>query len=66
MKLEYPLNDALPNTDNARDRLLAKIFRCRKEAKDATELTDQDFELLYAYGKLFKKKKNIRNHMSMC
>lgn len=52
MKLEYPLNEALPNTDNARDRLLAKIFRFRKEEKDATGVTDQDFELLYAYGKL--------------
>ena len=52
MKLEYPLNDALPNTDNARDRLLAKIFRFRKEEKDATDVSDQDFELLYAYGKL--------------
>lgn len=51
MKLEYPLNEALPNTDNARDRLLAKIFRFRKEEKDANEVTDQDFELLYAYGK---------------
>ena len=51
MKLEYPLNDALPNTDNARDRLLAKIFRFRKE-KDAAGVTDQDFELLYAYGRL--------------
>ena len=53
MKLEYPLNDALPNTDNARDRLLAKIFRFRKEEKekDATDVTDQDFELLYAYGR---------------
>ena len=47
MKLEYPLNEALPNIDNARDRLLAKIFRFRKEEKDAT---DEDFELLYAYG----------------
>lgn len=51
MKLEYPLNEALPNTDNARDRLLAKIFRFRQEEKDATGVTDQDFELLYAYGK---------------
>lgn len=51
MKLEYPLNEALPNTDNARDRLLAKIFRFRKEEKDAAGVTDQDFELLYAYGK---------------
>lgn len=52
MKLEYPLNEALPNIDNARDRLLAKIFRFRKDKKDATSVTDQDFELLYAYGKL--------------
>ena len=51
MSLEYPLNDALPNTDNARDRLLAKIFRFRKEEMDAAGATDQDFELLYAYGK---------------
>lgn len=51
MKLEYPLNEALPNTDNARDRLLAKIFRFRKEEKDAAGVIDQDFELLYAYGK---------------
>ena len=49
MKLEYPLNGALPNTDNARDRLLAKIFRFRKEEKDAADdVTDQDFELLNA------------------
>lgn len=52
MKLEYPLNEALPNTENARDKLLAKIFRFRKEEKDATGVTDQDFELLYAYGTL--------------
>ena len=50
MSLEYPLNDALPNTDNARDRLLAKIFRFRQEGKDVAGATDQDFELLYAYG----------------
>ena len=57
MKLEYPLNEALPNIDNARDRLLAKIFRFRKEEKDATDVTDQDFELLYAYGKSLRKSK---------
>lgn len=50
MKLEYPLNEALPNTDNARDRLLAKIFRFRKDEKDQIEATDEDFEILYAYG----------------
>lgn len=51
MKLEYPLNNALPNTDNARDRLLAKIFRFRKDEKHANDVADQDFALLYAYGK---------------
>ena len=45
------MNGALPNTDNARDRLLAKIFRFRKEEMCTTDVTDQDFELLYAYGK---------------
>jgi len=50
MKLEYSLNEALPNTDHAHDRLLAKIFRFRKDEKDRIEATDEDFELLYAYG----------------
>ncbi len=51
MKLELPLNEALPSVDHTRDRLLAKIFRFRKEEKDETEVTDEDFELLYAYGR---------------
>ena len=51
MKLEFPLNDALPNTTNARDRFLAQIFRFRK--RDGSCATDQDFELLYAYGEFF-------------
>ena len=50
MKLEFPMNDALPNTDHARDRLLAKIFRFRKSDKVARGTTDEDFALLYAYG----------------
>lgn len=48
MKLEFPLNEALPSTDHARDRLLAKIFRFRR---DNPGLTDKDFALLYAYSK---------------
>ena len=51
MKLQYPLNEALPSADNARDRLLAKLFRFRKEEKDSLGASDEDFELLYAYGK---------------
>ena len=66
MKLEYPLNEALPNTDNARDRLLAKIFRFRKEEKDATGVTDQDFELLYAYGKLAHNSIEKWNSVYLC
>lgn len=50
IKLEYPLNEALPNTDHARDRLLAKIFCFRKEHQDENGVDDEDFELLYAYG----------------
>jgi len=57
MKLEYPLNDALPNTINTRDRLLAKIFQYRKNMSNPEEgqetttpvLKDEDFEMLYAY-----------------
>jgi hypothetical protein len=50
MKLEYPLNDALPNTDHARDRLLARIFAYRKNEAAANGTTDEDFGLLYAYA----------------
>ena len=51
IKLEYPLNEALPNTDNARDRLLAKLFRFRKDEQADSSSGDEDFELLYAYGR---------------
>lgn len=50
MKLEYPLNEALPNIDHTRDRLLARIFRFRKEEQEHAEAGDEDFECLYAYG----------------
>ena len=50
-KLEFPLNDALPNTDNARDRLLAKVFKLRKEMRKGQRLNDEDFGLVYAFGK---------------
>ena len=49
MKLQYPLNEALPSTEHARDRLLAKIFRFRKELENSGA-TDEDFALLYAYA----------------
>ena len=50
MKLEYPLNEALPNIEHTRDRLLAKIFHFRKEERDGIASREEDFELLYAYG----------------
>lgn len=50
IKLEYPLNDALPSIDHTRDRLLAKIFGFRKEELAAVITSDEDFALLYSYG----------------
>jgi hypothetical protein len=53
MKLEYSLNDAVPNIAHSRDRLLAKIFQYRKNAAGAEEGTvvakDEDYEILYTY-----------------
>lgn len=51
MKLEYPINDSLPNIEHTRDRLLAKVFEFRANAVGNELATDEDFELLYAYGK---------------
>ena len=52
MKLEFPLSDNLPKTDHARDTLLAKVFEYRKQDTVAAGTDDDDFALLYAYGKL--------------
>ncbi|KAL8902513.1 MAG: hypothetical protein Q9207_004633 [Kuettlingeria erythrocarpa] len=63
IKLEYPLNDALPSIDHTRDRLLAKIFGFRKEEKAAVIASDRDFALLYTYalvtGQLAKAIKDV-------
>jgi hypothetical protein len=50
IKLEYPLNDAVPNIAHTRDRLLAKVFEFRKSITSRSAVTDEDFELLYAYA----------------
>jgi hypothetical protein len=50
MALSYPLNDALPNTEHTRDRLLARIFAYRKDEAEANATTDEDFSLLYTYA----------------
>lgn len=54
LKLEFPLNDALPGTNDSRDRLLTKISQYRKNVMGADEnggmvAKDQDYELLYAF-----------------
>jgi hypothetical protein len=56
MKLEYPLNDALPNIQHARDRLLARIFHYRLETESSLHTTDSDYALLYAYGRFFSNR----------
>lgn len=50
MALSYPLNDALPNTEHTRDRLLARIFAYRKNEAEANGTLDEDFGLLYTYA----------------
>lgn len=53
MKLEYPINDSLPNVEHTRDRLLSKVFDFRAHVVGKDLATDEDFELLYAYGKSY-------------
>lgn len=53
MKLEYPINDALPSTTTSRDRLLAKIYQFHKNEATADGepiAKDEDYALLYAYA----------------
>jgi hypothetical protein len=52
MKLEYPINDALPSITTSRDRLLAKIFQFRRNEANAEgpKAEDEDYALLYAYA----------------
>ncbi|KAF1963582.1 hypothetical protein CC80DRAFT_460415 [Byssothecium circinans] len=50
MKLEYPLNDVLPNVQHTRDRLLAKVFEFRRSGLGKVVATDEDYEILYAYA----------------
>jgi hypothetical protein len=50
MKLEYPLNDALPSVEHARDRFLVKISDFKRQQDSSKLASEQDYELLYAYG----------------
>lgn len=47
LKLEYPLNDVLPNIEDRRDKLLNKLFEHRRSTGVANE---SDYEVLYAYS----------------
>jgi len=49
LKYSFP-TASLPNVQNTRDRLLAKVFQFRKENADNRLATDEDFELLYCYA----------------
>jgi len=51
MKLEYPINDSLPSVEDARDKFLGRLYEYR--SLEGQVAKDEDFELLYAYGKLF-------------
>jgi hypothetical protein len=51
MKLEYPLSDALPSIEHARDRLLARLFHYRKDHEASRLSMDEDYALLYAFSK---------------
>ena len=72
LKLEFPMNDALPSTSNARDRLLAKIFHYRKYvgiAEGEEVARDEDYELLYAYtlvtGQLAEEIKKVEKEVEV-
>jgi hypothetical protein len=49
IKLEYPISDALPDIENSRDQLLARISEYRRHGGGREITTEQDYELLYAY-----------------
>ena len=49
--MEYPLNDVMPSIDHTRDRLLARISEFRRSGEGREVATEQDYELLYAYGR---------------
>ncbi|KAG9234793.1 Fusaric acid resistance protein-like-domain-containing protein [Amylocarpus encephaloides] len=74
LRLEYPMNDALPSAERPRDRLLTKIFQYRKSAASSEDpsavvATDEDYELLYAYalvtGQLAEEIKKIEKEVEL-
>ena len=74
LKLEYPLTTVLPSSNDARDRLLVKIFKYRQEdlanaeAQDGVVVAkDEDYEMLYAYilvtGQLAEEIKKVEREV---
>lgn len=51
IRLGFPLPETLPNTNRARDRFLAKLFAYREKIRGEEGKSDEDFALIYAYGK---------------
>ncbi|RPB16577.1 hypothetical protein P167DRAFT_532133 [Morchella conica CCBAS932] len=49
IRLGFPLPERLPNTDRARDRLLAKLYAYRQQVRGTEGESDEDFALIYAY-----------------
>ncbi|KAK2750654.1 hypothetical protein FQN57_002727 [Myotisia sp. PD_48] len=49
MRLGYSLNDVLPDTEHARDRLLARLHHFRSDKSVSHLTTDEDYALLNAY-----------------
>jgi hypothetical protein len=66
MKLEYPLNDVLPNVEHTRDRLLAKVFEFRQTGLGKVIAKDEDYELLYAYGESTRSFTRMLNLVLTC
>ncbi|KAM5479076.1 hypothetical protein McanMca71_007104 [Microsporum canis] len=50
MKLGYAWNEVLPDTEHARDRLLAQLHHFRGDKQASRLTTDEDYALLYAYA----------------
>jgi hypothetical protein len=51
IRLAFPLPEHLPNALRARDRLLAKLFDYRVRVRGTEGEVDEDFAMVYAYGK---------------
>jgi hypothetical protein len=53
IRLGFPLPEHLPSAVRARDRLLAKLYAYRANVRGTEGEVDEDFAMVYAYGKFF-------------